>query len=357
MLDPISDGNKIFEKILKKYPEKITDINIAEKLLNEVIKETKTWVIVDFLDCGCWDQLRKVKIDSENEWLYFIDYEQNIDSDKENGYRTGLIVKFKEIITYSSASFSGIFVSGYAIKKNKIKKVLSQNSDEFLFSEDRESNFALDIDRTCDNIKESYMVLNSQLYSMSILPKNIYLESVDSQELLFSINFNECLNRLEERKAQLLNVPQSDEDTICEKANTGRRIFEFVLKIECCILQHKVSLWGYKKPTRTNFEKDYDKLLLGDLKKMINPYKPKIKQSALDEIIYISNKLSHDSGGKIFKQEAIDLFSIMIDYTEELAELIKDHKTIEKYYTSNLKKINYDNTLLKVKTFSDLKSS
>jgi len=356
-IDPIINGNDIFQSVLCKYSDSITNINEAVSLIQEIVDETEGWVIVDFLDYGGWDKLTKVEVDISQGLLFLIDNEVDAKGFVKKAppftSRDGLVLKFKDLKTYSSQKLSGIFLRGYTLQEKNIKKIFSRNSTDLQIIENR--NFAISLERISNNINESLDILNCPIYSVAIIPKNSPLSAGDSQELLFTINFHDCLKRLQLKKSQLLNVPANDEDSLCEKANTGRRIFEFILKIECCLIEHKVSFIGYERKVSASFKKDYDKLLLGDLRKLINDFKPDNRKSDLLKIVLTSNKLSHDSGEPIQKQEVIDLFDLMIDYCLELTEIIKDHSRVNNYYTSRLKKVTRDNIHLKTISFSDVK--
>jgi hypothetical protein len=358
MRDPIEHGNAIFDDILKNYPSQISDFNQAKLLLENVINATQGWVIVDFLDYANWDRLTRIEVDNSNALFYLIEHEAGehgqIETNPTKGHRDGLILKFKDMVTYHSELFSAICIRGYTLKKNLVRKILTKGSTEFSIPTFRHRNFAFTVERTFNKIKETFDVLNSPIYSVAILPKNTYLGSDESQELLFTLNFNNCLERLLKRKEQLMLADNDDEDTICEKANTGRRIFEFVLKIECCLIEHYAFLLGYDAKNQASFPNDYDKLSLGILSGLIKKNKPINRQQDLEKIISFCNELSHDSGHAIIKDEAIDLFDIMISYTSELVELIKSHKNIEKHYRNNSGTIDITSKLKTIK-FSDIK--
>lgn len=327
--DPITQGNDIFIEIIKKYPDLIRDESIAISLIKQLIDKTDNWVIVDFLEYGGWDRLSDIYTDDFGHVIL-------IQDSIPNQLKSGLIFKFKDIIAYQSEAISGIFIRGFTLKENYVKKTFNQNAKSFEIIDKR--NFSVDFERKVNETEESFTVLNAPLYSVAIIPKNTPLGPQHSQEVLFLINFDRCLRRLKERKILLKKISQDDEDSICEKANTGRRVFEFVLKIECCLIEHNVSFLGYEKDIEATFKKDYDKLLLGDLKKLVKDFKPSNRQSELNDIISISNKLSHDSGHAIHKHEAEKLLDLMIDYTSELLILVGEFKKLNFYYTKNLKK-------------------
>lgn len=112
-----------------------------------------------------------------------------------------------------------------------------------------------------------------------------------------------------------------DEHEICGKANTIRRIFEMVLKIECCFLEE----YAYKFDIDEHsfrFKKDYSDQKLGDLIKIIRPAKDEQQIQILNKIRDLSNELSHDTGKKVTKTKGIELARLAFDYVEELQKRI-----------------------------------
>lgn len=351
-MDPILLGNTIFQEIIKDYPNQIKDPFEAVSLLERIIHETRGLAILDFIDYGGWDKISSVSYD-ENDNVFHLYWHENGQEGKRGSSRDGLCFVFQELVTYSNDSLSGIFFRGYSIKKNKIRKILSNHGDDLTIEKNR--NFFCEFKRTVNFVKESFRFLNSPIYSFAIIPKNTILKPSDSQELLFEMNFQYCIDRLRNRQVQLLQTDQYDCDTICEKANTGRRYFEFVLKIECCLVEHHVSFLGFEKTKEAKFKKEYNKMMLGDLKGVLLDFKPENRQKALGEIVQISNKLSHDSGEEINKIEATRLFELMIDYTAELVDLVKDYFDLKKHYTQNLEKSKCVD-ILKKKSLADLRN-
>lgn len=365
-MDPIKEGNDIFINVLSHFEEQINNIDIAHKLISEIIDQTNGWVIVDFIGYGGWDALKRVEVDSSNGYLYLIEGESDENGmpilhneAKKINYRSGLAFHFKDLIQFSGKNLSAVFLRGYAVKKKTIKKRFSKNSTNFKTSDFEKRHFRLQFERIKDSVKESFDVHNTPIYSTVIIPKNTPLSYGDSQELLFAINFEICNLRLNQRLSQLRTVETNDEDSICEKVNTGRRIFEFVLKIECCLIKDKVFLMDYEvDESSTEFDKDYSELMLGDLTKLVNPFKPSNRQKDLNVIIRKSNKLSHDSGEPIIHSEAIELLQLLVDYTTELSNILKDHKLLTKHYSSNFKKRKIENSPnIKTLNFSDLCAS
>lgn len=354
--DPVKYGNSIFQDILKNYPDLIRNIEVAQYVIENVINETEGWIIVDFIDYGGWDRLKKISIDSDKGLLYLIERESDKDfqpEKKPTRNRDGIVLKFKDVLKHNGDNFSCILIRGYSLKENEIRKIFSKNSTDFEITMKR--NFAVTFERNNNNVRENFDVLNTPIYSVVILPKNTSLGYSNSQELLFSVNVDLCINRLEERNEQLRKIKDEDEDSICEKANTGRRIFETVLKVECCLIEHMVSFLGFEKDKEAIFKKDYNKLLLGDLKKLVVDFKPNNRQNDLNEIIRISNKLSHDSGEEILKSEAFQLFNLMTDYSRQIEELIKNRESQNKHYTINMKEVKMNNDVkFEVINFSDI---
>lgn len=362
-MDPIEKGNDIFIDILSKYPEQSNDLRCAQILLTDLIKATHGLVIVDFIGYGGWDSLKQVQSDSKNGYLYLIDRESDKNGmpilygeKKAIHYRSGLILHFKDFIQFSGKNLSGIFLRGYAVKEKTVKKNFSKGCTDFKILDYEKRHFRIQFERKIDSINESFDVHNTPIYSIAIVPKNTPLSYHDTQEILFAINFEISSNRLRQRLSQLQQVAIHDEDSICEKVNTGRRIFEFVLKIECCLIKDKVFLMDYIVDKKSpDFDKDYTELMLGDLSKLVHPFKPKNRQKDLNSIIRKSNKLSHDSGEPIIHSEAIKLFQLLLDYTLELSKALKDHKLLTAHYSTNFEKRKIErNPNFKIISFPDL---
>lgn len=117
-----------------------------------------------------------------------------------------------------------------------------------------------------------------------------------------------------------------DTDELCEKANSIRRIFEFVLKIECCYHRHLNYEIMFSDDINSRdfiFKDSYSDIVLGDLINILKRIKTNEEKQILNKIIRLSNELSHDSGKKVTKEKVQDLFVTMVNYTADLTQLVK----------------------------------
>ena len=342
MKDPITEGNEIFNEVLCQHSQHVVDLTDAKNLLCEIIKKSNKSVLVDFISCGGWDHLTGVEINIEHNLLYLIDENYGVeDSNNQNTplkVKTGCVIKFKELIHFYNSRTSAIFLRGYTFKKKDIEKQFSRNSTEFNFNDEYNENFSIAFKSIKAGSVEELVVYNTPIYSISILPFDTYYHAYSmSQNLIFEMNFLVCNTFLKETKTKLLKTEKNDEDTICEKINTGRRYFEFALKIECCLIEAKVPFWDYDGAKEIKFPSEYCHLMFGDLIKLIKPYVNTDLAAIHKKIVIGSNLLSHDSGYPIVYNDALELISLMIDYVTQIEKIIFKRDQLIARYTSKLK--------------------
>ncbi len=107
----------------------------------------------------------------------------------------------------------------------EIQTYLAKDSTEFKIF-DKKDNFSKLAIRKIDSQYEAYTCLNTPIFSMIIIPKNVGVSASLSKEALFSYNLRESIVRLNRVKDELEKEDLINEDIICEKANTVRRIFD-----------------------------------------------------------------------------------------------------------------------------------
>lgn len=316
-MDPIKNGNEIFLNVAKSFSfEQTNDISEAKKFLDLLLKETKGLVIVDFLDAGNWDRLDGVFVDEENKLLFlnWHDYRGKKESEHEKEMRQivfpanlySCYLHFNELRIVKTKLFPLILFRGYAIKEKEIKKHLQLSNTEYEI-EKKGNNFSTRIIRKKNEEWEIYDCLDTPIFSLIIIPKNIRFSSTDSKKILFSYNLYDALVRFERIEKEIKRIQEEDKDKICEMANTARRIFEYVLKVECCYRYRQFEL-----------KKDYSDLMLGDLIKLIKEFREEPIYELLKMITLQSNELSHDTGKPITLDKAKNMIRLAIIYTKLL---------------------------------------
>jgi len=320
--DPFDEGSKIFLKVFEEFKDKnLSEVTEARNLFKKLIECTEGWVIVDFLDSGNWDCLKSVEIDEEEGYLFmhWDDYPSTT-FDVYKPTTTSLLIHYQDIYLNYEENLPFACIRGYAIKEHEILKYFKKKELDARHIKEDKQNFCsiYKIDR--EKFFEECYCYNTPIYSILIIPKDVAGSANDSQKILFTYNFLTCRNNIVAPFNSLLK-DELDEHEICAKANTIRRIFEMVLKIECCFLgenAYKFKVEDYS----FDFKKEYSDQTLGDLIKIIRPAKDEREIQMLNKIRDLSNELSHDSGKKVTKMKGIELARLAFDYVEKLQKKI-----------------------------------
>ncbi len=322
----IKEGDKIFSEVANTVAWTETQsLEEAKELLENLRIETEGLVIVDFLDAGNWDCIEGIEADSENGFLkiHWRDYRDANETVEGKEMRmmafpaslTSLLIKFKELRIVKTKNYPVFILRGYALKDKEIKTYLGKDSTEFKIF-DNKDNFSKLAVRKIDTQFETYSCLNTPIFSMIIIPKNSGASAFSSKKALLSYNLTDSIIRLNKVKDELEKEDLVDEDTICEKANSVRRIFEYVLKVELCYRYRQLSV-----------KKDYSDLMLGDLMNLVKPYREESINDFLRQITMWSNELSHESGKPIKREKALALVYMTILYTN----LLKSEMSLKPY--------------------------
>lgn len=332
-IDIVKEGSKIFFKLFKEFDvTEITDIHQVGKFFDRLITEMKGLVIVDFMDAGNWDCLGSYHIDYENQFLtlnwHYYSNSTKIDSFIEQvGYKPSIMtvmLHFKELKIESYKNFPFVTLRGFALKNKDVLKYYKKIDPDAKHLKDDGANFysLFYVDRQ-KYIEECYCH-DTPIYSILITPKDTAGRTDHSMRILFMYNYENCKERILKIQTSL-ETKDLDEDELSEKANSIRRIFEFVLKIECCFhreLNYDVIFGDELDRDDFKFKDDYSDIVLGDLVKILKKIKNEEEMTTLNKIIRLSNELSHDSGKKVTKEKVIDLLKTTVQYTAALTHLV-----------------------------------
>lgn len=321
-MDPIAEGDKIFQDVVSDLDWSETNsLKDAVSFLEKLIKATNGLVIVDFLDSGNWDCISDVEADYEEGFLklHWRDYRDVKETEIEKEVRsmvfpqnlTSSLMRFKKLQIIDGKRFPVILLKGIALKDKEIKAFLGKGSSEFKILDNQDNFSKLALVRFGNEI-ESYTCFNTPIFSSIIIPKNSGLSKFDSKEALLRINLSNLTVRLHKVNKHLDNSELNDEDEICEKANTIRRVLEQTLKVELCYRSYLVEV-----------KKDYSDLMLGNLVKLVKPFHEDYIAEMLRLITIYCNELSHDSGKRIVREKALLSCSMAILYIQFLEREIK----------------------------------
>ena len=314
-VDPINQGVDIFQDISKsvqdQYPDgELRELKDAESVIQSLIDHTQGLVIVDFMDSGQWYRLEALESDHDSAQLslHWRDYRKQDEARLKAGqpyeerffqaslYTLSLHFQSLQIINPGHPVF---LLRGYALSEKEVKKRLRDNSEEIQIFNN--AFFSSTVYRKINGLWQRVDYLTTPLYSVAILPKNTSASSADSTYILFVANIGQIQQRLGATVEALSHVEEDDVDQICEKANTGRRLLEQILKLECCY--HDLQP---KKP--------YQQLTLGPLSNLLKLFHEDNERWILKECSILADTLSHDSGLPVEKGKAKLLLTLVQSY-------------------------------------------
>ena len=317
-MNKIKNGNVIFKEIANKFDnKKITELSKINLFFDTLMAETKGQVILDFLNTNNWDQLESYNIDDKNELLTLIwhDYREDkngteIEGIKQmrqmSGFPDGLyslVIAINNIVPIVGKNFTIFLLNGYAKTENELKKIYCKNCTNFNFID--YSFFEKRIIREINEQKESISFYCTPIYSIAIVPKGCNISSALSKKILYKYNIDKKLKRIRLTLSELNQVSSNEYDSICEKVNTARRIFESVLKIECCYKELEIN-------------KNYSEVKLGQLIKLVKKEREDVLKPFFEKMAPWLNEHSHDSGKKINLVEAKANCSTLMAYIDLL---------------------------------------
>lgn len=332
-LDPVCDGSRIISNIFKEYDKKeITDLKILDKFLARLIYDMKGLLIFDFLDSGNWDNWGSYHIDYKKGYVIF-NWHSYMNSSDINSYIkntkakhsypisiSSIMVHFKDLQMEVIGKLPIITIRGYVLKEKEILNYFKTFDESAKIIKEDKKNFHTAIELNRGEYTQDCICYDTPIYSILIIPKDNAGPVSDSLVILFLYNYLNCYKRIE--KASKAFNRDLDEDEICEKANTIRRIFEFVLKIECCFHgQLNFEMLFTERSKSFNFRSDYSDIGLGDLISLLKPVKNDNEKQELNLIVRLSNELSHDSGKPVTKEKGDDLIQMTTKYIDNLIKL------------------------------------
>lgn len=317
-MDPIKEGKDIFRKIVDDVGDNpILAPRDMEVFFEKLLDKTKGWVIVDFLDAGGWDKIENFEIDHKYKLLTLTwhDYRGLIEDPDHKAARQivfpaawySLCIRVNSVVPVKIGGTYVFLINGFAMTEKEVKKKWGMNTETYEVNQ--EHFFGLEVYRKVNAEWEVIHCHTTPLFSIAILPKNIRLGSFDSKNILYWKNLDESLSRIS-RVHNSIDLANGN-DEICEKANTIRRILEYVLKIECC----------YKNITP---KKEYSQLMLGDLIREVSGSKNEWERKELNQLVRDLNTHSHDAGMPVDKTKVKESAQNVISYIKKLDYIIKD---------------------------------
>ena len=319
MKDPIKDGAVIFEDIAEKHClSQITEPIAIQRFLEELFASTRGLVIVDFLDTANWDHIQSFEFDAGSRDLKLVWRDDDIhDGDslvrdlRREFLGTSASALAISVQTIRSALYRGILlfaVNGYFASEKDVRNKYKTGADEIDIL--RDDLFKKTVFRRTGNRVERIDVHTTPIYSIAILPKNCYLRTFESRNVLFWLNLQDYMSRLDVLRTALQGVSPNSEDEICGYVMAARRLLEFVLKLECCHQDILVK------------NRDYNKLELGHLVGALKEEHDSAKAEDLSSLVRTLNDYSHTSGAPVDYQNAVDAIDQIAAYTRSFHDRV-----------------------------------
>jgi len=319
-MDPIKNGTTIFRNLAKEFDDKeINDSNLIQNFFERLLQQTNGLVIVDFLDTGNWDSIEKFSFDIENRILTLVWHDYKTEDEEflemkelrqtifpASSY--SLSINVKSIIPVYGEKFAIFVMNGFSKTEKEIRNFYKQGTSELEIYD--KNFFEKQVVRKINDEWEVISFHCTPIYSLVILPKNIGISSIDSKYILYNYNLNASLDRISKVINALNIMGEHDHDEICEKVNTGRRILESVLKIECCFKEIEV-------------KENYSQMLLGDLVNLLKKGKSDEEILSLNSLARQLNEFSHDSGKPVKLDKAKDVVLLVSEYIKSFQSEMK----------------------------------
>lgn len=212
-----------------------------------------------------------------------------------------LAIAINSVVAIKGKNSAIFLLNGYTKTEKEIKKLYRVEGPDFKLYDN--SFFEKRVVRKYNDNWEVIDFHCTPIYSLAIIPKNSGLSSLDSKKLLYQYNAQEALKRIASVVEALENIDKADHDLICEKVNTARRVFEQVLKIECCYREIEV-------------KGNYSQVLLGSLLNYVKKAKDDQFSTMFGKMAELLNEFSHDSGKELALNNAKLACMLVMAYTK-----------------------------------------
>ncbi|MPQ44502.1 hypothetical protein [Clostridium tarantellae] len=323
-------SEQLFIDVWEKYgkPKEIIDIKKINEIFQEIAKLSKGQILIDHYSSINFDHITRIEFKEPYIFIHWKDFndlrkkyldksitEEEMRDWKIWGYSTHnyMMMHIDKIKFIQYKNHIYILILSNLIPEKEVKKQLLKNNEKINVEDNIEelySEYMFFEGNKSDFIKHICVVSNLPYYTCLIQPKENCNEAIYSKFILLKETFNNINERMKNVKKLLLSLEESDNDAIIAQGNSIRRIFEYSLKHFCV----------YKEIDLKIYEK-YGHVTLGDLKKVLKENYLDINQS----IINTANKLSHDSGITVRRQEVLEFWEKVNIIIENLQkEIIKE---------------------------------
>ncbi|HIF5950910.1 hypothetical protein [Vibrio parahaemolyticus] len=253
--------------------------------------------IVDFIDLSNWDSVQYYTFNDENRTLELVWHDFREDDDDDGFMRecfgADVIkaeIQISSVTVVANKGIPVLFFKAYYREQKELNLTYNKGCSEMKFL--KSHPFSVEIGRIVKRKLEFTTIPNVSCYTVSIVPDCArFISSLDSKELLYAYNIHVVSEKLSKLLASVGNTDEDEQEELHTFGNQARKHFENALKV--------LNLRG-----DVDFDKDYQKLMLGDLTSILKnlEFADELDFS-LQNVLFTLNKCSHDAGVFISKDE------------------------------------------------------
>jgi hypothetical protein len=294
-------------EIIKRYIKEFQD-NFSHNLNKEIrdwgeIKDIVQFLIngygdgaiVDFIDLSNWDSVETFEFDDTTRSLSLTWHDFKIpDNDFEISFFGFHLLKadilIDSIVITLCKGLPVLLLKGYYQDSKKLNLKYNTKCSNIEYFNDHP--FSVEILRVVKQKRQSITVPNINCFTISIFPRySAVISPEDSKDTLYNYNIHIASEKILELISNISELDASNQEELEQIGNSARKTFEYALKII-----------GLRD--RATYEKDYQKLMLGDLTSVLkNLGFSKSLNFSLQNTVDTLNACSHDSGIFIKKGE------------------------------------------------------
>ena len=299
MDDRIEKIMKFISEFKPRFEDKINlevkDWEQIKELVSFYIDNDEGSPIVDFIDLSNWDSVERYSFDDESRTLELVwhDFQANDPDGLRDYFGVDLIkcdIKIESVVITINRSMPVLLLKGYYQSTKDINLTYNKNCSRINISSNHP--FSTEIDRVVKRKEQSIIVPNINCFTMSIVPNCArYISANESKTLLYKFNIDVVQKRLLAVISELTTVDDANQESLQTQGNIARKCFENALKV-------------LNLKAQVAFEKDYQRLMLGDLVGILrNLDFSDALEFKLPNVLDTLNACSHDSGIFINKED------------------------------------------------------
>jgi len=291
------------KSFIEEYQERFAGSETRELTNWDEIKDITTFFIehdggtpiVDFIDLSNWDSVQSFQFNDENRTLELVwhDFREDDDDFMRQCFGADVIraeIKIASVTVVPNKGIPVLIFKAYYREQKELNQTYNKGCSEMQFLNSHP--FSTEIGRVIKRKVELTTIPNISCYTTSIVPNCARFLSVhDSKELLYTYNISVVSAQINKLLESVGKTDEHEQDELHSYGNTARKHFENALKV-----------LNLKKGTK--FEKDYQKLMLGDLTRVLENLEfAKELGFSLQNVLDTLNKCSHDAGVFIAKDD------------------------------------------------------